>query len=107
MSTRFSQSVEDERAAAGRNGRTCLVRPNLRCERGQGHIHFSCTADHEQDWQPYPIDPYSAIVCDGHTNIHTSELSIHNRFDTSDYECLGLALVFVIIFLSTVPRGCK
>ena len=23
-------------------------------------------ADHEQDWQPYPIDPYSAIY-DDHT----------------------------------------
>ena len=26
--------------------------------------------DHEQDWQPYPVDPYSAI-CDDHTYIHT------------------------------------
>ena len=33
----------------------------LRRERGQGNIHFSCSADHEQDWQPYPVDPYSAI----------------------------------------------
>ena len=31
----------------------------LRRERGQGNIHFSCSADHEQDWQPYPVDPYS------------------------------------------------
>ena len=38
--------------------------------RGQGNIHFPCSADHEQDWQPYPVDPYSAI-CDGHTYIHT------------------------------------
>ena len=29
-------------------------------------MHFPCTDDHEQDWQPYPIDPYSAI-CDDHT----------------------------------------
>ena len=30
----------------------------------RGNIGFSCTADHEQDWQPsYPVDPYSAI-CD-------------------------------------------
>ena len=28
----------------------------LRHERGQGNIHFSCSADHEQDWQPYPGD---------------------------------------------------
>ena len=36
----------------------------LRCERGQGHIHFPCSADHEQDWQPYPVDPYSCYMCD-------------------------------------------
>ena len=42
----------------------------LRRIRGQGDIHFHCSADHEQDWQPYPVDPYSA-VCDGHTYIHT------------------------------------
>ena len=32
----------------------------------EGNIHFPCSADHEQDWQPYPVDPYSAI-CDDHT----------------------------------------
>ena len=37
--------------------------------RGQGNIHFPRSADHEQDWQPYPIDPYSAI-CDDHTYIN-------------------------------------
>ena len=42
----------------------------LRHARGQGNVHFSCSADHEQDWQPYPVDPYSAI-CDDHTYIHT------------------------------------
>ena len=31
----------------------------LRRERGQGNIHFRCSADHEQDWQPYPVDPYT------------------------------------------------
>ena len=34
--------------------------------RGQGNIHFPCSADHVQDWQPYPVDPYSAI-CHDHT----------------------------------------
>ena len=29
------------------------------CERGQGNIHFPCSADHKQDWQPYPVDMYS------------------------------------------------
>ena len=41
---------------------------NLRHARGQGNVHFPCSADHEQDWQPYPVDPYSAI-CDDHTLI--------------------------------------
>ena len=42
----------------------------LRHARGQGNIHFPCSADYEQDWQPYPVDPYSAI-CDDDTYIHT------------------------------------
>ena len=46
----------------------------LRHARGQGNIHFPCSADHEQDWQPYPVDPYSAI-CDDHTYIHNMDKS--------------------------------
>ena len=42
----------------------------LRRERKQENIDFSCSADHEQDWQPCPVDPYSAI-CDGHTYMRT------------------------------------
>ena len=34
----------------------------LRRERGKGKHYFPCAADHEQDWQPYPIDPYY-FVC--------------------------------------------
>ena len=41
----------------------------LRREQGKGNIHFPCPADHEQDWQPYPGDLYSAI-CDSHTYIY-------------------------------------
>ena len=40
----------------------------LRHERGQGNINFPCSADHEQDWQPYPVDPYSCYMRD-HTYI--------------------------------------
>ena len=31
----------------------------LKRERGQRNmsIHFFCSADHEQDWQPYSVDP--------------------------------------------------
>ena len=38
----------------------------LRREQRQGENHFPCSADHEQDWQPYPVGPYSA-KCDDNT----------------------------------------
>ena len=38
----------------------------VRHEREQGNGYIPCSADHEQDWQPYPVDPYSAIICDDH-----------------------------------------
>ena len=34
----------------------------LRRERGQGNINFSCSANDEQDWQPYSVDPYSCCM---------------------------------------------
>ena len=36
----------------------------LRRERGQGKVHFPCSADHVQDGQPYTVDPYSCYMCD-------------------------------------------
>ena len=36
----------------------------LRRERGPGNINVHCSAEHEQDWQPYPVDPYSCFMCD-------------------------------------------
>ena len=36
----------------------------LRRERGHKNMYFPCSADHEQDWQPYPVDPYSCYMCD-------------------------------------------
>ena len=36
----------------------------LRHERGQEDIHFFFSADHVQDWQPYPVDPYYCYMCD-------------------------------------------
>ena len=39
----------------------------IRRERGQGNTYFPCSADREQDWQPYPVDLY----------IHTYMLGIH------------------------------
>ena len=46
----------------------------LRRERGQGKTYFPCSADHEQDWQPYPIGPCTLLnVLTRHTSyiLHT------------------------------------
>ena len=59
----------DEQTDAGRDCRTRLARPNSQARTGTGEYYFPCSADHERDWQPYPVDPYSDI-CDDHT-FHT------------------------------------
>ena len=59
---------EDEQADAGRDCRTVSRDQILRRKRGEGNIIFPCSVDHEQDWQPYPVDLYSAI-CDDRTYI--------------------------------------
>ena len=52
----------DEQADAGRGCRTRLTREtNFSGTNGDREIIFifqDCSADHEQDWQPHPIDPY-------------------------------------------------
>ena len=65
LSIRFSLSME-----------MSTRRQILRRERGQGNIIFSCSADHEQDWQPYSVDPYSCYMLD-HTCIHRLASSHH------------------------------
>ena len=54
--------MENEQADAGRDGQTHIVRPNSqpRAETGT-NLHFTCSVDHEQNQQPYPVDPYSAM----------------------------------------------
>ena len=68
--TRSSLSMEMSRLARDGTAKSVSRDQILGHARGQGNIHFPCSADHEQDWQPYPVDPYSAI-CDDHTYIHT------------------------------------
>ena len=61
VSTRFSLSVEIEQADAGGGTAESVSRDQiLGREQGQGNIHLPCSAGHEQDWQPYPVDAYSA-----------------------------------------------
>ena len=61
----------------------------FRHERGQEDVFFSCSADLVQDWQPYPVDPYSCYVCD-HT-LHTSSGCRKKR-------CLGVPWLFGLIY---------
>ena len=71
MSTRFSLSMEMSRLTRDGTAEPVSRDQILRHAREQGNIHFPCSADHEQDWQTYPVDPYSAIICNDHTYIHT------------------------------------
>ena len=53
----------DEQADAGRETAETVSRDQiLRLERGQGNFHFHCSANHEQDWQPYPVDPHPCYM---------------------------------------------
>ena len=67
--TRFSLSIEMSRLTRDGTAEPVSRDQILRHARGQENINFPCSADHEQDWQPYPVDPYSAIICDDHTYI--------------------------------------
>ena len=73
--TRFSLSMGMSRLT--RNGTAERVSRDqiLRHARGREY-YFPCSADHEQDWKPYPVDPYYAM-CDDHTYIHTYICKYH------------------------------
>ena len=33
----------------------------LRRGRGEENIHLPCSVDHQQDWQPYPVDTLCSV----------------------------------------------
>ena len=68
VSTRISLSMEMNRLTRDGTAEPVSRDQILRRELGQGKNNFPCSADHEQDWQPYPVDPYSCYMCD-HTYI--------------------------------------
>ena len=68
--TRFSLSMEMSRLTRDGTAEPISRDQILRHVQGEGNIHFPRSADHEQEWQPNPVDPYSAI-CDDHAYIHT------------------------------------
>ena len=61
------------------NGTVKLVSRDqiLRRGRGQGNIHPLFSTDHEQVWQPYPVDPHSGDYTYIHTvPIHTAVVPV-------------------------------
>ena len=74
----FSLSMEMSRLARDGTAEPVSRDQILRHARRQRNINFPCSADHEQDWQPYPVDPYSAI-CDDHTYILCAEVTVVKR----------------------------
>ena len=63
---RLSLSVENEQIDAERDRLPNLSRETKfsGASGDREHIYFNCSADHEQDWQPYLVDPYSNITSD-------------------------------------------
>ena len=82
VSTRFSLSMEMSRLTGDVTAEPVSRDQILRHARGQGNIHFPCSADHEQDWQPYPVDHTLLHVMTMHTyhtySRNTNVLSIEN-----------------------------
>ena len=66
VSTRFSLRMDMSRLTRDGTAEAVSRDQILRRERGQGNVHLPCSADHEQDWQPYPVD-HSLAICDDHT----------------------------------------
>ena len=69
----------------------------LRRERGQGNTNFPGSAYHEQDWQPYLVDPYSCFVFV--TTIYTYSRWTLIRVDLSRYP------TSVVLEISHVPQN--
>ena len=64
--------MENDQADAVPDGRTYLARPNSQARTGTRKNNFSCSADHEQNWQPCPVDHTLLKVLTLDTYIHTS-----------------------------------
>ena len=73
----------------------------LRRERGQENNIFPCSANHVQDWQPYPVDPYSCynVWLYINTYIHTTLNILYNchKIDMIIRCCLLLFFRFSVL----------
>ena len=103
VSTRFSLSMEMSRLTRDGAAEPVSRDQNLRRERGQGTINFPCSANHEQDWRPYPVDT-SLAICDDHTYIYIYIYSVSVRESWKKFPdaarnegALALALLLIVI----------
>ena len=62
VSIRFSLSMKMSRLTRDGIAEPVSGDQILRRERGQGNTNFLCSADHEQDRQPNPVDLYSRYM---------------------------------------------
>ena len=95
----------------GRDGRTRLARLKSQARmKTRKYFHFPCSADREQDCQPYPVDLYFAI-CDDHLYIHTAEVLqqyitlVQNSVRKWRLILFGVQLIAALY--SSTPEGCK
>ena len=52
----------DEQAYTGRDCRIPLARSNSQARTGTMENRFPCSADHEKDWQPGPVDSSYSLL---------------------------------------------
>ena len=90
--------MENEKADAGRDGRTCLARQNSQARTGTERKKntLPVPADHEQTWQPYPADLCSA-TCDDVKYIYRLYFEV--------YICCISRKFFSSFFSSLFSRG--
>ena len=91
-STKFSLSLEMSRLTRDGTAEPVSRDQILRRERGQGNIHFPGSADHVQDWQPYPVDPY--YFCNIHVQSNFRIKIVHNNNFSTRLPVLILNSVF-------------
>ena len=67
----------------------------LRRERGQGNIHFFCSVDHEQDWQPYPVNPYSCYIC---VTIHCCYFDVKASHRDEICQLIQVHIIYYLVY---------
>ena len=88
--------MENEQADAEGTAEPVPRNQILRRILGQGNIRFLCSADHEQDWQPYPVHSYP-VVWDDHTYIMHIYIYIYIYVYIYIY-------IYIYIYMYTYPH---